>query len=99
MVRLVEKAKETIMGWQPIETAPQDGYMLVHEDGAIRALLRIKGVWHKTGYPAIISHPWEDVIVGDDVKRFLPLGYRLELRDGCCESPTHWMPLPETPDA
>ena len=86
------------MNWQPIETAPQDGYMLVHEDGAIRALLRMKGVWHQVGYPAIISHPWQEVIVGEDAKRVLPPGYRLELRDGCCENPTHWMSMPELPD-
>jgi hypothetical protein len=84
--------------WQPIETAPQDGFLLVHEDTAIRTLLRIKGVWHKTCYPAIMSPPpWEDAIVGADAKRMLPAGYRLEARDGCCENPTHWMPLPAPP--
>lgn len=75
-------------GWQPIETAPQDGYILVHEDGAFRALLRINGAWHRPAYPAIITHPFGEVIVGDDANRLLPTGYRLELRDGCCENPT-----------
>lgn len=83
--------------WQPIETAPKDGYMLVHEDGAIRAMLRVGGEWKQIGYPAIISHPFGDSIVGKDAERILPAGYRLELRDGCCESPTHWMPLPSPP--
>lgn len=87
------------MEWQPIETAPQDGYFLVHEDEAIRALFRFRGQWQKIGYPAIISNIWGDAIVGDDAKRFLPPGYRLEIRDGCCENPTHWMPLPEPPKA
>ena len=85
------------MEWQPIETAPLDGYMLVHEDGAIRALLRTHGVWHKVGYPAIITQPYGDVIVGADAQRILPPGYRLELQDGCCENPTHWMQLPGAP--
>lgn len=83
--------------WQTIETAPQDGFMLVHEDGAIRAILRVGGEWKQIGYPAIISHPFGDSIVGKDAERMLPSGYRLELRDGCCESPTHWMPLPSPP--
>lgn len=83
--------------WQPIETAPQDGYMLVHEDAAIRAMLRVGSEWKQIGYPAIISHPFGDSIVGKDAERMLPAGYRLELRDGCCENPTHWMPLPSPP--
>ena len=87
-------------GWQPIETAPKDGYFLVYEDGAMRALMRIDGNWHKVGYPALVSDLWGiNVVVGEDAKRILaPMGYRLELRDGCCEDPTHWMPLPEPPN-
>lgn len=88
--------------WQPIETCPQDGYFLVYEDTAIRAKLRYKGQWQHTGYPALMTiGPWNDAIVGADAERILkPLGYRLELRDGCCENPTHWMPLPSgEPDA
>lgn len=87
------------MTWQPIETAPQDGYMLVYEDGAVRSQLRLAGAWHKVGYPALVTKAWGDVLVGDDARRILePLGYRLELRDGCCENPTHWHPLPSTAD-
>lgn len=87
------------VGWMPIETAPMDGYMLVHEDDAIRAMMRVKGVWRKTAYPAIIAHPFGETIVGDDALRFLPAGYRLEALDGCCENPTHWMPLPAAPSS
>ena len=85
------------MEWQPIETAPETGYMLVHEDGAIRALMRINGKWKNTCYPAVIVPPWNDALVGDDALRLLPAGASLIVRDGCCESPTHWMPLPEPP--
>jgi hypothetical protein len=86
------------MNWQPIETVPHNGFVLVHEDGAIRALMRINGKWHKPGYPALVSKIWGDAIVGDDARRVLePLGYSLEIRDGCCEEPTHWMPLPDVP--
>ncbi len=87
------------MEWLPIESAPQTGYMLVHEDGAIRALMRINGKFEAPGYPALVSNgPWADVLVGEEAKRILePRGYRLELRDGCCENPTHWMPLPPPP--
>lgn len=86
------------MNWQPISTAPQSGYMLVYEDGATRALIRLDGVWKHTAYPMLISKPWGDRLVGDAVKRILdPLGLSLGLGDGCCENPTHWMPLPPPP--
>ena len=83
--------------WLPIETAPKDGFMLVHEDGAIRARMRICGDWHNTSYPAIVSAPHGDVIVGADAANLLPTGSVLVLRDGCCENPTDWMPLPPPP--
>jgi hypothetical protein len=85
-------------GWQPIETAPDD-FVLVHEDGAMRALIHTNGKWKNPSYPALVSLAWGDVLVGDDAKHVLaPLGYRLELRDGCCENPTEWMALPEAPN-
>jgi hypothetical protein len=84
-------------GWQPIETVPEDGYFLVHEDTAIRALLRINGEWQSTSYPVIVSNCWGDVIVGADAQRLLPEGYKLGIEDGCCKNPTHWHPLPPPP--
>jgi hypothetical protein len=84
--------------WQPIETCPQDGYFLVHEAGAIRLLMRIDGKWRKTGYPALVTDLYGDVVVGLSAEHVLkPLGYHLEHRDGCCENPTHWAPLPARP--
>jgi len=93
--------------WQPIETAPASGYMLVHEDGAIRALLRhADGRWEAPTYPALVTivppgmEHAEHAMVGAAAARFLrPHGLRLALRDGCCENPTHWMPLPDPPAA
>lgn len=87
------------MSWQPIETAPKDGYFLFHEDGAIRAKLLIDGKFHSVAYPAIVTAPWGDVVVGEDAGRLLPSGCTLAIRDGCCENPTHWMPLPKPPKA
>ncbi len=98
----MERAAKIAEGaWSPIETCPQDGYFLVHEDEAIRLLLRIGGEWHNAGYPALVTTgPRQDVVVGQDAERVLtPLGYRLEHRDGCCENPTHWMPCPDWPKA
>jgi hypothetical protein len=91
--------------WRPIETAPESGYMLVYEDGAIRALLRHPGGrWEAPGFPALVNiappgmEYAEHAIVGEEAARFLrPHNLRLALRDGCCESPTHWMPLPAPP--
>ena len=91
---LIECRDALAQQWQPIETCPQSGYFLVQEDTAVRALLRIDGAWHKPGYPAIITPPpFSDVLVGRDALRMLPPGYSLEHRDGCCEEPTHWMPI------
>jgi hypothetical protein len=85
-------------GWQPIETAPDD-FVLVHEDGAMRALIHTNGKWKSSSYPALVSIAWGDALVGDAANHLLaPLGYRLELRDGCCKKPTEWMPLPATPN-
>ncbi len=96
-IRAAIAAQPQAPAWQPIETAPKDGFMLVHEDGAIRAMLRINGQWKKLGYPALIEPHFGGVLVGNDALRVLPAGYRLENRDGCCENPTHWMPLPAAP--
>mgnify|MGYP003443508943 FL=1 len=87
-------------GWRPIETAPKDGYFLVHEDGAIRVKLRHKGVFGEITYPTLIANNgWKEVLVGNDAKRVLePMGYTLGLGDGCCTEPTHWMPLPPAPE-
>ena len=94
----LKEQRKPLSEWLPIDTCPQDGYFLVHEDGAIRLLLRIGGKWEKTGYPALVTTQWGDAIVGQDAERVLmPLGYRMEIRDGCCENPTHWMPSPDEP--
>lgn len=91
-------ASQALPEWMPIETAPQDGYMLVHEDGAIRAMFRSMGKWQHVAYPAIVDQ-WDVAIVGEDARRLLPACCRLELRDGCCTAPTHWMTMPAAPVA
>ena len=85
------------MNWQPIETAPESGYFLVHEDGAIRAAFRVNGKWSDIDYPMLVSDAWGDRLVGKDAERILrPMGFKLDVSRGC-ENPTHWMPLPEAP--
>jgi hypothetical protein len=65
----------------------------------MRALIHTNGKWKNPSYPALVSLAWGDVLVGDDAKHVLaPLGYRLELRDGCCENPTEWIALPAVPN-
>ena len=80
--------------WQPIETAPETGFFLVYEGGAVRAMLRYEGEWKHAPYPCIVDE-FGDAIAGDDAMR-LTGGRRLEVRD-CIHAPTHWMPIPPPP--
>jgi hypothetical protein len=70
------------MKWQPIATLTEDGLYLVHQDGAIRTMLREKGVWVST---AVALDVW-----GDPDRR-------IKVRETGVYEPTHWMPLPEAP--
>ena len=93
---------EGLGAWLPIETAPASGYFMVHEDGAYRLRLRHEGKWLDTAYAGIECAPWGDLAVGQDAQRILDMratagAYKLVVRDGCCENPTHWMPLPVPP--
>jgi hypothetical protein len=81
------------MNWQPIETVPDEGFFLVHEDGAIRAMLREGRKWVHPGLPVLITEHG-DRLVSTEVER--AYGRRLEISD-CVREPTHWMPLPEPP--
>jgi len=86
--------------WQPIDTVPESGYFMVYEDEAYRLKLRHGGKWLDTAYPGIVVAPWGDVAVGADAQRMLDIigpGHKLVVRDGCCDNPTHWMPLPAAP--
>jgi hypothetical protein len=88
--------------WQPIESAPASGFFMVYEDGAYRLRLRNEGRWLDTAYAGIECAPLGDVAVGRAAQRILdmlaPAGaYKLVVRDGSCENPAHWMPLPEEP--
>ena len=81
------------MEWQPIESAPKDGFFLVHEDGAIRTMMRDNGKWTSPAIAALVGGTWGEHVVGSDVQWLVPKGYRLEVLE-ICDQPTHWMPLP-----
>lgn len=68
--------------WQPIETCPQEGLFLVHEDGAIRVMYRSRGEWEAT---AVAVDQWGASTA--DIK----------VRETGVYVPTHWMPLPAPP--
>ncbi len=85
------------MEWQPIETCPQTGFFLVEEDAAIRTMWRYEGRWESPAMFGLVG-PWGDFINGpDDLRRVLPEGYRIAIRELCME-PNHWMPLPKPPE-
>jgi hypothetical protein len=95
-------SNDQLGAWQPIETAPESGYFMVYEDGAYRLRLRHEGKWLDTAYAGIECAPWGDVAVGRGAQRILDMratagAYKLVVRDGCCDNPTHWMPLPAPP--
>jgi|GEM_PF-2459301 len=72
------------MEWQPIETAPKDMDVLLHCPG--RGAVR--GKWNADQYARVPRPYWSN----DRERTF---GTR-ETRD---DQPTHWMPLPEAPNA
>lgn len=69
--------------WQPIDTCPQDGLFLVHEDGAIRCMYRSRGEWQAT---AVALDQW-----GCSTEL-------IKVRETGVYTPTHWMPLPAPPE-
>lgn len=40
--------------WQPIATCPETGFFLLHEKGAIRAMVRMNGKWEHPCLPVLI---------------------------------------------
>lgn len=71
------------MTWQPIETAPKDGTLIL--------LARPQGVWVGKWVPVFVSgyvpdNKWRSHLLNHD-----------HLGAGGYGKPTHWMPLPEPP--
>lgn len=71
-------------GWQPIETAPKDGYFLAANK---------HGVWVAHWQPQAVSgfrfdQPWRSVMLNH---------WHIEPKSAQYENPTHWMPLPAPP--
>lgn len=83
-----------MMEWQPIETAPKDEYILLHEDGATRCGMWESGKWTPAEIPVLVD-PVGNRMVPREVAELKP-GYSLELSWFLYE-PTHWMPLPDSP--
>lgn len=83
----------TIGEWQPIESCPNDGFFLVHEDGAIRTMFRFEGRWEWPGVPILIDGIGNRLVSRETEQAGLG---KLELSD-CIYEPTHWMGLPDTP--
>lgn len=68
--------------WQPIETCPQHGLFIVHQDGAIRIMFRDGGEWQAT---ALALDQYGDP------------DHRIKVRETGVYAPTHWMQIPEPP--
>lgn len=84
------------MKWQPIETCPSDGFFLLHGDGAIRAMWRFEGgEWEYPDIPILVDEVGNR-LVAREVKE---LRSETLTMTGLPFEPTHWMQLPEVPDA
>jgi hypothetical protein len=81
------------MDWQPIDTAPKDGFFLVHSDGAIRTMFRYQGEWSLPDIPVLVNE-FGDHMVSREV--YEAYGKTLEI-SGVIREPTHWQPLPSPP--
>ncbi len=72
------------MEWQPIETAPKDGTVIILCESGYRDSIRAS-FWRQDGD----GFPWK--FLDPDSETFLN-GWLGDHR-----GPTHWMPLPEPP--
>ena len=83
--------------WQPIETAPENGFVLICSAKA--GFENIKnGVTHPDDYRVTVSVAWRDASIRDE----WIVAYAGELCDteiyvDYVQEPTHWMPLPAPP--
>ena len=80
--------------WQPIETAPKDEFLLLHEDGAIRCGMWENNKWVPAEIPVLVDEAGNR-IVSRELAMLQP-GRSLEL-SGFLYEPTHWMRLPDPP--
>lgn len=79
------------MTWQPMETAPKDGSVILVTDGENYGLAR----WVESSYES-----W--IFIDDDTQKREPVDssefiYSNFDEGGYLYGPTHWMPLPELP--
>jgi hypothetical protein len=82
------------MEWRTIDSAPEEGFFLVYEDGAVRTKMRFDGKWSNPDIPLLVL-PLGDRMVSREVEVAYP-GMSLAMSE-CCTAPTHWMPLPPPP--
>jgi hypothetical protein len=75
--------------WQPIETAPTDGrWLMLFVPDEIPE--QVVGYWGWTDLPKDHEDFWEGWLYADEIlSNHVPEG----------PAPTHWMPLPEPPEA
>jgi hypothetical protein len=76
---------ESVMEWQPIETAPKDGTPIL--------------VWRKAGIVWLAY--WNDSFLHVQSDQHMPAWVVFDCEDPwfseTYQSPTHWQPLPEPP--
>ena len=75
-----------VRGWMPIETAPTDGAYVLVSNGRGVWVAKYKAVYQSGWKP---DCPWQRMMLNHD---HIPMAKQRG-------RPTHWMPLPEAPNA
>lgn len=83
------------MKWEPIETAPKDGRWILLTGG------HMDDGWDIADHPLVVAGQWTDYLNGYDGEKYAR--WQFAWYDGGYYGtyirPTHWMLLPEPPDA
>jgi hypothetical protein len=84
-------------GWQPIETAPRNGTWVLISGGDVSEACHAQDEYETRGGPAVAAF-WQGDEIDDEAGWWSYAFWDMNWRSSF-ERPTHWRPLPASPDA